>query len=756
MWGNFYEYNCAPTLVVVEDLTNGSSYKYKVTITQKAKNINESGTTLYDNTVQLILTPPEHKLEGTYNYSSGASNNTLIGGNKSSTATYVYYNSNYRYLKSTSSSSSFTISKLSNGNYCISSGTLVVENGDNQYTYKYTYDYNNLTNNAAEPISDCTPWTWMLSGNVLTVYGNGEMPNYGTTSNTFPFYSKRTSIKEVIIHEGITSIGQYAFYGCTELKKVTIPSSLISISSCAWNGCTAVEEVHVPSPDAWARVTRSAISSSPFGASNATNHYFFFGNSTTHASTVTFTPELTEIKSYAFYKATGIEDVYLPATISNVGSYAFDCKITRLTTNRTTPAGTSTNSFTFATGDTYLFLPNGATAGYANNPWYKGSGSGNGAKYCGDNEDYWKIQNNTPVNGRYVYATSGTINGINWSLSTDGVLTFTGTGELPEFNATKNSENCIPWYRFRYLVYKAVIGTESSSITSIKNALKWCYALTSVDIKQPSLPEVTEMPTSNFLSEVVEISIPMADLNAEALAQEPWSSMQIQLSEPLVIDETKEISTWSGYNKLAGDAIEELHIIRSLSSSNYNTFCSPVTIPAADIAALLGEDAEVYAFTGVSGNAETGYTFAFSPLESDIVAGVPYLVTPGSTISQIELTNVATSRLTTTPQTVTNDGFSFCGVLAPTNLSGGEYILGDGNLLYKALSGQMKGMRAYFTLSTSSGIAPRVSVKVLNQTDTPTNWEAVHSVPKTQKMLRNGRLLIHRDGKTYDILGNKQ
>lgn len=612
-------------------------------------------------------------------------------------------------------------------------------------------------------------WNYNTSTKVLTISGSGDMNNF--THMSCPWYNYRNSITTVIIEEGVTSIGNYAFDDCSSLTKITIPASITKSGNNAYKGCTNLKTVYAASPDAWASITfdtdggRYALpfyeSTGGAKGSPSKDCKFYFGNSKTAASIITFTPNLTEIKPYAFYRAGSIRDVYLPASVTTIGAYAFDCKIIRLTTNRTTPATTGTNSFTFRTDTfTYIYLPDGAVSTYNAVPWYNGlPANTNGAQYCGYGSDTKKIQSNIPVSGRYVYPTSGRIGDINWSLSTDGVLTFIGTGELPEFNATNNSVDCIPWYRFRYLIYEAEIGEAASveQITSIKNALKWCYALTKVTVLQSTLPEVTAdgLPTSDFLGEVVEISIPMEDLNPEVLENEPWKNMDIHLSEPLVINETQD-NTDLLTNCLTLSNPIDVQLIRSLSSSNYNTFCSPVTIPAADIAALLGEDAEVYAFTGVSGNAETGYTFAFSPLESDIVAGVPYLVTPGSTISQIELTNVATSRLTTTPQTVTHNGFSFCGVLAPTNLSGGEYILGDGNLLYKALPGQMKGMRAYFTLSTPSGIAPRVSVKVLNQTDTPTNWEAVHSVPKTQKMLRNGRLLIHRDGKTYDILGNKQ
>ena len=60
--------------------------------------------------------------------------------------------------------------------------------------------------------------TWTLNGTVLTISGNGNMGNY-FSSSTLPW---GTSISEVIIEEGVTSIGDYAFYNCTSLTSVTI------------------------------------------------------------------------------------------------------------------------------------------------------------------------------------------------------------------------------------------------------------------------------------------------------------------------------------------------------------------------------------------------------------------------------------------------------------------------------------------------------------------------------------------------------
>ena len=70
--------------------------------------------------------------------------------------------------------------------------------------------------------------TWMLDDDgTLTISGTGDMYDYYYDS---PFY-KNSSIKSVIIENGITSIGTTAFMQCDSLESVTIPDSVTSIGN---------------------------------------------------------------------------------------------------------------------------------------------------------------------------------------------------------------------------------------------------------------------------------------------------------------------------------------------------------------------------------------------------------------------------------------------------------------------------------------------------------------------------------------------
>jgi hypothetical protein len=75
------------------------------------------------------------------------------------------------------------------------------------------------------------PLTWNLSDGILTISGNGQMPNYSTT--TIPWLEHVLSIHTVIMEDGITRIGSYAFLALN-LTSVTIPESVTSIGNYAF------------------------------------------------------------------------------------------------------------------------------------------------------------------------------------------------------------------------------------------------------------------------------------------------------------------------------------------------------------------------------------------------------------------------------------------------------------------------------------------------------------------------------------------
>jgi hypothetical protein len=88
-------------------------------------------------------------------------------------------------------------------------------------------------------------WTFDSSTGVVEITGNGDLP---ITKLSDTPWVRQTDIKKVIIGNGITSTGKYAFAQCTNLETVEISSSssLATIGAAAFNGCSHLNSMTLP------------------------------------------------------------------------------------------------------------------------------------------------------------------------------------------------------------------------------------------------------------------------------------------------------------------------------------------------------------------------------------------------------------------------------------------------------------------------------------------------------------------------------
>lgn len=76
-------------------------------------------------------------------------------------------------------------------------------------------------------------WSLDTETGLLEITGSGEMKDYGYINGAFfcgaPWYNYGSNIKECVIENSVTNIGDYAFYNCTRLTSITISESVKSI-----------------------------------------------------------------------------------------------------------------------------------------------------------------------------------------------------------------------------------------------------------------------------------------------------------------------------------------------------------------------------------------------------------------------------------------------------------------------------------------------------------------------------------------------
>lgn len=91
--------------------------------------------------------------------------------------------------------------------------------------------------------------SWELKDDVLTISGSGVIGDFKAETDA-PWYENRTSVKKIVVEEGITRIGDFAFYGCINTQSVTIPDSVESIGLEAFSytegSVTSISNVSAP------------------------------------------------------------------------------------------------------------------------------------------------------------------------------------------------------------------------------------------------------------------------------------------------------------------------------------------------------------------------------------------------------------------------------------------------------------------------------------------------------------------------------
>ncbi len=87
--------------------------------------------------------------------------------------------------------------------------------------------------------------TWTLDGSTLTISGSGEMPDYSSEFEV-PWNNFKREILTLNLGDGITSVGNYAFYRCAFLRNVYLPDGILSVGKLAFGQCTYLSSVTLP------------------------------------------------------------------------------------------------------------------------------------------------------------------------------------------------------------------------------------------------------------------------------------------------------------------------------------------------------------------------------------------------------------------------------------------------------------------------------------------------------------------------------
>ena len=202
--------------------------------------------------------------------------------------------------------------------------------------------------------------TWDLTDSVLTISGTGDMDGYGfaddgTYINT-PWKNYQEQIAQIVINNGVTSIGKGAFYQCSNLSDIIISNSVTSINDEAFNYCSSLTSINIPFSVTFigARAFQCSYKLTTINVANSNLNYCDIDG-------ILFTKDQTALIRYPAGKA-AIEYT-IPNSVASIGNYAFDgChSLTRINIpTSVTSIGDCTFSSCF--GLTSIKIPNSVTS----------------------------------------------------------------------------------------------------------------------------------------------------------------------------------------------------------------------------------------------------------------------------------------------------------------------------------------------------------------------------------------------------------
>ena len=226
-------------------------------------------------------------------------------------------------------------------------------NGDGELSYAEAAIVTSLgtvfqSNTEITTFDELQYFTGLTSINNYAFYGctgltSINIPHSVTSIGSLAFCGCR-DLNSIIIPEGITVIGRSSFGDCTKLTSITLPVSVVEIQRSAFSGCTGLISVVFNAK----KCTTCGSSSAPAFPSTII--------------TLTIGDEAEIIPSYAFQHCEGLTSVSIPNSVTEIGTGAF-AECTGLTSvsipNSVTSIGR--NAFSGCTGLTSVTIGNSVT-----------------------------------------------------------------------------------------------------------------------------------------------------------------------------------------------------------------------------------------------------------------------------------------------------------------------------------------------------------------------------------------------------------
>ena len=139
----------------------------------------------------------------------------------------------------------------------------------------------------------------------IAVWCNIKFSGYSSNPLSYStnLYLNGELVTNLVVSDGVTSIGNYAFSGCSSLTSITIPDSVTSIGDSAFYVCSGLTSITLP----------DSVTSIGYGA--------FEG--CIRLTSISIPDSVTSIEKETFHSCSGLTSIMIPDSVTSIGKSAF-------------------------------------------------------------------------------------------------------------------------------------------------------------------------------------------------------------------------------------------------------------------------------------------------------------------------------------------------------------------------------------------------------------------------------------------------
>ena len=180
-------------------------------------------------------------------------------------------------------------------------------------------------------------------------------------------------LKTLVLPDGLTQIGDFAFFGCNNLTLQQLPDGLTQIGNSAFYGCKRLDLQQLPNKlthiekFAFQECTGLTLTVLPDSLEQIGDHAFY---GCTGLTLTSLPDRLEQIEDYSFYKCTRLALQELPSGVTEIGWHAFEgcTSLTNIIMEPTTAPTLGDDAFANTSSGLIFRVPKGGT-GYNNGGW---------------------------------------------------------------------------------------------------------------------------------------------------------------------------------------------------------------------------------------------------------------------------------------------------------------------------------------------------------------------------------------------------